>query len=152
MLKRKILKTQIFNLFVIIAVLATYLLTIVGQESTENEITVEQVRDKITKKEDIILIDVRTAPEFEGSLGHLPGAILIPFADLESRIEEIEEYKNKEIILYCSSGIRSGRATEILRDKNFKAVNMIGGMLAWNKMNELLIKDSSEVKIDTVSE
>lgn len=146
------MKTQITSIFVIIAVMVAYLFTLNGQESGGDEITVEQVRDKLINKEDVILIDVRTAPEFDGSLGRLPGAILIPLAELESRIEEFEKYREKDLIIYCRSGNRSGWATSKLRDKNFNAVNMVGGMLAWNKMKELSKLDSSEVKNEAVSE
>lgn len=146
------MKSQVVSIFVIIAVLVAYLFTLNGQENTNDEITVEEVRDKLATEEEVILIDVRTEPEFDGSLGHLPGAILIPLAELEKRIEELETYREKELIIYCRSGNRSGKATKILRDQDYNAANMVGGMLAWNKMKELSESDSSEVRSETISE
>ena len=103
-----------------------------AQTPAENEITVNQVREKINADEDIILLDVRTESEYTGALGHVDSSVLIPLDELDARINELENYKDKEIIVICRSGNRSGYATRILRDKNFKAFNMLGGMLEWN--------------------
>jgi rhodanese-related sulfurtransferase len=103
-----------------------------AQTPGENEITVNQVREKINAGEDIILLDVRTESEYTGALGHVDSSVLIPLDELDARINELENYKDKEIIVICRSGNRSGYATRILRDKDFKAFNMLGGMLEWN--------------------
>lgn len=146
------MKAQAVGILLIIVVSASFLLSIGGQKSSVDEISVEEVRDKIEGKEDIILIDVRTLAEFDGPLGHLPGALLIPLAELESRLKELEIYQQKEVVVYCTSGIRSAKATAILRDKDFNAVNMVGGIIAWNKMEDLPKKDTSEVLIEAVPE
>ncbi len=79
----------------------------------------------------VVLLDVRTVEEFEGEGGHLEGAILIPLEDLDTKIEELKQYKEYRVIPYCRSGRRSAIATAILREKGFDAVNMDGGMLRW---------------------
>ncbi len=96
-------------------------------------ITAEQVHTILERKDDVLLLDVRTPQEFNGALGHLPNAQLIPVQELESRFEELEPYKDKEIVVYCRSGNRSSRAVTFLSQQGFKVKNMTGGMLEWRK-------------------
>jgi len=97
-------------------------------------VTAEEVKKKIENKENILLLDVRTPGEFNGPLGHLKGATLIPLQILEDSVSTLEKYKDKEVIVYCRSGNRSQGATRIMMANGFKAVNMLGGMKAWNKL------------------
>ena len=99
-----------------------------------NTITPEQLKQKIDNHENMILIDVRTQPEYTGELGHIKGTVLLPVQDITSWISNYENDKDKEIIMICRSGNRSGRATQYFLDNGFKDVyNMEGGMIAWNK-------------------
>ncbi|KAA3614933.1 MAG: rhodanese-like domain-containing protein [Calditrichaeota bacterium] len=99
-----------------------------------DSITAEEVKKKIENKEDLLLLDVRTPGEFNGPLGHLEGAILIPDFSLADSVGKLEKYKGKEVIVYCRSGNRSQNATRIMLANGYKAVNMLGGMKAWNKL------------------
>ncbi|HTP05586.1 MAG TPA: rhodanese-like domain-containing protein [Nitrospirota bacterium] len=75
------------------------------------------------------LVDVRQPAEYEK--GHLPGARLIPLAELASRLGEIDP--RRPTIVYCRSGNRSRSAVGILLDAGFKDVfSMGGGISAWN--------------------
>ena len=95
---------------------------------------VADVQKKISAKDNILLLDVRTATEFDGLLGHIAGAVLLPVQELEQRIDELNEHKEKEIIVICRSGNRSQTGTRILISHGFNAVNMLGGMKAWNDL------------------
>ena len=101
---------------------------------TPLKIMVADVQKKISAKVNILLLDVRTATEFDGPLGHLAGAVLFPVQELEQRIDELNEHKEKEIIVICRSGNRSQTGTRILISHGFNAVNMLGGMKAWNDL------------------
>ena len=79
----------------------------------------------------VILLDVRTLEEYYGELGHLPAATLIPHLDLEGRLSELSEYKDKKIIAYCRSGVRSAFASELLSKNGYDVYNMTGGMNLW---------------------
>jgi rhodanese-related sulfurtransferase len=138
-------------LFVII-ITAFYFFSFKGQDKSENVVTVEQVNSKITEKDSIVLVDVRTVPEFDGSLGHIDGAILLPLAELEIRMTELEDLKDTEVIVICRSGNRSGQATRLLRENGFQAFNMQGGMRAWNKMLKTAISESTGEINETTSE
>jgi rhodanese-related sulfurtransferase len=96
-------------------------------------LNVDQVKSILDQKQEVLLLDVRTPAEFSGELGHLDGALLIPVQEIEARYTELEPYKDQEIIVYCRSGNRSGRATDFLQQRGFRAANMKGGMLEWRK-------------------
>ena len=101
---------------------------------TPPNIMVADVQKKISAKVNILLLDVRTATEFDGPLGHIAGAVLLPVQELAQRIDELNEHKEKEIIVICRSGNRSQTGTRILISHGFNAVNMLGGMKAWNDL------------------
>jgi rhodanese-related sulfurtransferase/DNA-directed RNA polymerase subunit RPC12/RpoP len=92
-----------------------------------------------TGNSNIILLDVRTAEEFNGmapeKFGRLKNAINIPVQQLEARIKELEAYKQKEIIVYCSHSHRSPAASYLLTQKGFKKVtNLQYGMHMWKQL------------------
>ncbi len=73
------------------------------------------------------IVDVREVDEVKE--GRIPDSVNIPLGLLEFRMHELD--KNKEYVLVCRSGGRSGRACQLLDSHGFKVVNMEGGMLAW---------------------
>jgi phage shock protein E len=85
----------------------------------------------LTQTPDAIVLDVRTAEEFRSETGHLPKAMLIPVQELEQRIGELSAKKKQPIVVYCRSGTRSKRASEILAAQGFTALNLEGGIMAW---------------------
>ena len=111
-----------------------------GQKSA-NTITPEQLKQKLDNHENMLLIDVRTQAEYTGELGHIDGTVLLPVQDISSWIKDYQNDKNKEIIMICRSGNRSGRATQYFLEHGFKKVyNMAGGMIAWNKAGYPVVK------------
>lgn len=94
------------------------------------EITPTDLKARIAAGENLILLDVRQ-PEEHAEV-HIPNSILIPLGELEERIDELEEYRDKELIIYCRSGNRSGQACMFLNMMGFEnTVNLRGGMLSW---------------------
>ncbi len=76
------------------------------------------------------ILDVREEDEFDGPLGRIPGAKLIPLGILAERAEEL--HKDKPIVAVCRAGGRSAQATVILRRSGFTDIaNLAGGMLLW---------------------
>ena len=87
-------------------------------------------------EKNVVFLDVRTPAEFNGKaedkFGAIKNAINIPVQELEKRMNELEKYKDKEIIVYCSHSHRSPRASYMLTQYGFKKVtNMLGGMSVW---------------------
>ena len=87
----------------------------------------------MTAKGGLVLLDVRSVGEYNDELGHLRNSILIPIKELEGRVDELEEHKDKTIITYCSHGVRSARAAKLLTQKGYKVYSLIGGLTKWNR-------------------
>jgi rhodanese-related sulfurtransferase len=76
------------------------------------------------------IVDVRDAAEFEGPLGHIHGARLIPMDDLPARMTELD--RARPVVAVCRSGARSAQAAVLLGKAGFTQVaNLAGGMLRW---------------------
>ena len=81
-----------------------------------------------------LVLDVREDSEYQS--GHIKDSIHIPLSALKSRMSELDKYKQKNIILGCRSGSRSGRACGMLKKNGFEKVhNLRGGVLAWENDN-----------------
>jgi len=79
---------------------------------------------------EVQIVDVREPDEFNGPLGHVPGARLIPLGALTQRVGELQ--KGMPIVTVCRSGARSAQATILLGKCGFDQVaNLSGGMLRW---------------------
>jgi rhodanese-related sulfurtransferase len=95
------------------------------------DITVQELRQKLDSGEPFVFIDVREPWEYEEF--NLK-AQLIPLGDLMTRVSELEEYKDDEIVIHCRSGARSGMAQSLLQAQGFTNVrNLAGGVLAWKE-------------------
>lgn len=95
------------------------------------DITVQELKQRMDAQEKLHVIDVREEYEFDE---FNIGAKLIPLGELPDRLDEIEGIKDEEIIIHCRSGARSGRAKDYLTSLGYTKVrNLIGGMLAWQE-------------------
>lgn len=74
------------------------------------------------------LVDVRSPGEFAS--GHIPGAINIPVQELSERVGELSP-KDKPIVLYCQSGMRSASAARFLKAAGYVSVHNLGPMRSW---------------------
>jgi rhodanese-related sulfurtransferase len=101
-----------------------------AQEPLNNiEVDVLELKKKLDRKEEFILLDVREPHEVQ--IGRIPGSILIPLGDLEKRSAELDRLA--EIIVHCKSGARSSKAVEYLTKAGYSSVkNLTGGILAWS--------------------
>jgi rhodanese-related sulfurtransferase len=95
-------------------------------------ITNEEVKQRLDAGEKLNLIDVREPHE---NAEFNIGGKLLPIGNIQSmQIEDIEDLKNEEVILYCRSGNRSGISASILDQLGFtNTKNLVGGMLAWQE-------------------
>src|ERR1044072_3644970 len=93
-------------------------------------VTVQELKQRLDEGENIHLVDVREPVE---NAEFNIGGTLLPLGDIRNmQTENIDNWKNDEIVLYCRSGNRSGIATQILEQMGFENVkNLTGGMLAW---------------------
>ncbi len=99
-----------------------------AQTDTSIEITPVEVAAWLDRADPPFLLDVREPNEWE--IGHLPGATRISVNELQGRLNELDTAR--EMVVYCRSGVRSGRAVDMLRGAGFRKVkNMTGGILRW---------------------
>ena len=79
-----------------------------------------------------VFVDVRERDEWDE--GHIPGALHVPRAYLESRIESAVPDRDRPIVVYCASGIRSAFATRTLEEMGYADVrNLAGGYVDWKR-------------------
>lgn len=82
--------------------------------------------------DDALVLDVREDKEF--AAGHIPKARHIPLGQLDKRMNELEKFKRKPVLVACRSGQRSARACGMLKKAGFENVyNLAGGLLAWER-------------------
>lgn len=95
-------------------------------------ITAEEVKARLEKGEKLNLVDVREPHE---NAEFNIGGILYPLGKVQSmQVDELEDLKGEEVIVYCRSGNRSGQAAMILDMLGFKNTkNLVGGMLDWQQ-------------------
>lgn len=122
------IKFKFISVFII-----TFSLMCCARTEFSDVITMEEFKSSVLA-DDTIVLDVRTEEEFYGPLGHIEGATLIPIDELADRMNELRSVKDKTIYIVCRSGNRSSRGKDILNANDFTAVNVDGGMLAWDAL------------------
>lgn len=115
--------------------LAVMMLTGCGQEKENVQeaiymnITAEEAKEIMDTHEGYIILDVRAQEEYDE--GHIPGAIVIPHTEVETRAEEELPDKSQLILVYCRSGRRSKIAAETLVELGYTNIREFGGILDW---------------------
>ncbi len=93
------------------------------------DITASELKSRLNSNEKPNVIDVRDEWEYQEQN---IGAKNIPLGSLSDRIDELEEFKNEELIVHCRSGSRSRAAQLYLQQQGFTNVrNLEGGILAY---------------------
>ena len=88
--------------------------------SKVKNVSAEEAYKLISEDKEFIILDVRTKEEYDN--GHIPGAKLVPVQILPMKLAELDEYKDKPILVYCASGGRSPRAVDTLANNDFKNI------------------------------
>ena len=100
------------------------------RECIVGEISPAELKARLDGGDDIVLLDVREPHELE--ICKLAYTHHIPTGELIARVAELDAARDKDVIIYCRSGQRSGRCCHYMADLGFKRVlNLKGGILAW---------------------
>ena len=92
-------------------------------------ITVEELKEKQDRGEEITLLDVREPHEW--AISQLPGSVTIPLGALPQRFSELKR-DGGDLVVYCRSGSRSAQAVQFLRQRGYTgAKNLVGGINHW---------------------
>ncbi|MGD9855734.1 MAG: rhodanese-like domain-containing protein [Planctomycetaceae bacterium] len=95
------------------------------------EIDCQTVKSRLDTGNDILLLDCRELDEHE--IARIAGNILIPMSELQDRLAELNEHRDRDVIVYCHHGVRSLRVVHWLRRNGFlEAQSMRGGIDQWS--------------------
>lgn len=97
-----------------------------------SQITVDQL------PADAVILDVREQDEWDA--GHVDGATHIPTAEVPARLGEVPE--GDPVYVMCRGGGRSARVTQWLVQNGHDAVNVDGGMVAWQSAGKPMVTDN----------
>ena len=100
-----------------------------GEKAMYEQITPEEAKKIMDSGKEHIILDTREQDEFDE--GHIPGAILIPYTEIDNKAEEMLPDKDKQILVYCRSGRRSKIASESLSKLGYTNVKEFGGIIDW---------------------
>ena len=119
--------------FLVLTLILVLCLTLVsckdsGKMIYEN-ITAEDAKEIMDTETDYIILDVREQDEYDA--GHIPGAILIPYTEIENQADEKLPDKDKLLLVYCRSGRRSKIAAEALVELGYSNIKEFGGIIDW---------------------
>jgi len=76
---------------------------------------------------DGLVLDVRTAAEWDGDLGHVDGSVPLPVDEIEAHLADLDRYRTKAVLVYDRLGTTSTRAGQILVTHGFRDVSALDG-------------------------
>ena len=101
-------------------------------------ISADEAKRRMDDDENVLVIDVRTADEFTGTLGHIEGALNLEAGKLHQKLlalgDDLDPYKTNHIIVACRTQNRSPKAARLLFQSGFGNLAILdGGMMGWGK-------------------
>lgn len=119
----------------LVGLFLTVVLSCKPQTNEVKTITIEDLQVVLQSEDNVQLLDVRTPEEWAGGVIETPIKIDVTGNDFEGKaLEKLD--KTKPVYLYCRSGGRSLKASELLAQKGFKVYNVLGGYLEWTEKNK----------------
>ena len=93
----------------------------------------------LVNREGAVIVDIRDGKEF--SSGHIAGAVSMPFSSFASRMDELESFKDKPVVIVCKMGQHAGTIGRRLKAKGYENVRRLaGGMGEWTAGNLPVVK------------
>ena len=114
---------------VMILVVIGLAMSFMSRGDSKSLVSYDELQQKLNDKAPIVLLDVRTQEEFDN--GHIPGALLLPYDEIDKKALQVLPEKEKEIIIYCRNGRRSAIAKDSLEALGYTNVKDFGGMNRW---------------------
>ena len=121
----------------IIIILSSIIISCNKSNNTQlkTSISVIDFKNKVDNNEILNIIDVRSKSEYLGPVGNIPNSQLVPLPSIANFLNDLKKLDG-EVYVVCLSGKRSSIAAKLLRANNINALNIEGGMLAWNKLSQ----------------
>lgn len=112
-----------------------FLPRLIGRLRQRPMVTVEALKQRLDSGEPIVVLDVRSAKEYVGELGHIDVARNMPLEELSQRIAELAPHEEATIVLVCHTDRRSAKAAQLLAQQGFADVHVARkGMVEWNRL------------------
>lgn len=93
----------------------------------------------LMNRDSALVLDIRDPSDY--SQGHIPNAKNIPYTALQTRVRELEKFKESPVVVACKMGQHSGMATGVLRRAGFQNVAKLrGGLTEWRSQNMPVVK------------
>ena len=93
-----------------------------------------ELKQRLERRDDITVLDVRPAKDYTGELGHIGGALNIPLDELPRRLPELDSYRDRPLAVICRTNRMSGKAVQLLRETGFKQALLVDdGMVGWRQ-------------------
>ena len=97
-------------------------------------IQVDDLKQRLDIGDEVLILDVRGTSEYAGEHGHIPGARNIPVEELPRRMDELDKYRERPIVVVCRTDRRSTQAAQQLTHAGFADVHVVrGGMMEWSR-------------------
>lgn len=114
-------------------------------EQIAEDVSIDQVVGLIAENPNLLILDVRTAGEWDG--GHLANAAWIDFLEDDFSEEVSRISKDRPVLIYCAAGGRSSNAMKNMKRSGFTHLyNMVGGFYAWEEGGKA-VSDTKPIKI-----
>jgi uncharacterized membrane protein YdjX (TVP38/TMEM64 family)/rhodanese-related sulfurtransferase len=113
--------------------LAAFLPRLVGRLRQGPMLEVVELQQRLAQTDAPLVLDVRSAQEFAGEQGHIPGATNIPLEDLAQRLPELADFQERPVAIVCRTDKRSAKAARLLAGQGFADLHVVRrGMSAWH--------------------
>jgi uncharacterized membrane protein YdjX (TVP38/TMEM64 family)/rhodanese-related sulfurtransferase len=111
---------------------AAFLPRLISRLRVGKVMDVNELRRRIGRGDDLLVVDVRSAEEYLGENGHIAQSVNIPLDSLRERMAELEDYQEKEVAVVCRTDVRSVKAAQWLAQNGFAHVHVVHrGMTEW---------------------
>ena len=121
---------------------ARFLRIVDDAKSRIKQISIDEVKQRLDRGEDLLLVDVREESEF--AKDHLPGAIHLGKGVIERDIERRVPDLNTPLVLYCGGGFRSAMAADNLQKMGYtRVLSMDGGIRGWREKGLPLTREAA---------
>lgn len=128
------------NHYILISILLFLVVAFVINEGKQGGAAISPTNlVKLVNREGAVIVDIRDGKEFIN--GHIAGAVSMPFSSFDSRLEELESFKDKPVVLVCKIGQHAGTIGRRLKAQGYENVRRLaGGMGEWMASNLPVVK------------
>ncbi|GAB4511928.1 MAG: hypothetical protein Tsb0026_15440 [Sulfuricaulis sp.] len=102
--------------------------------SAEGKLSSADLKQRLERRDDITVLDVRPTKDYTGELGNIAGSLNIPIDELPRRLPELDIYRDRPLAVICRTNRMSGKAVQLLRETGFKQALLVeDGMVGWQR-------------------